>query len=134
MSSKLIIVFIIVAVVLLGLFIIPVFNRQTFRNLPYDQQVRVLMKQAKGLNYFKNVSSGTSGTLYYVKNKRKILCFPWVLIEGRMLCTQEHPLQCWSYPEDHPALTEDEVELVTAQLEQYNTKHAVKLYLQNTES
>ncbi|MGN0532121.1 MAG: hypothetical protein ACI4IN_04930 [Eubacterium sp.] len=131
MSDKLLIIIAVAGVILLGIFVIPVFNRRSFARLPFEQQVRVLMKQAKGLNYFKNVSSGTKGTLIYVKNKRKILLFHWVLIDGKMLCTDQNPLSNWDYPEEKPQLTDDEVQLVHSQLEQYNKKQVVKFYLQD---
>ena len=67
------IIIVVVVVLVLGIVIFPLINRQQFRNLPADQQIRIIMKQAKGLIYFKNVSKGSSGILYYVKNKRKIL-------------------------------------------------------------
>lgn len=131
MNDKLLIIIAVFALILLGIFVIPVFNRHSFDRLPFEQQVRVLMKQAKGLNYFKNVSSGTKGTLIYVKNKRKILMFHWVLIDGKMLCTDNNPLSNWDYPEEKPSLTDDEVRLVHSQLDLYNKKQTVKFYLQD---
>lgn len=131
MNDKLLIIIAVFALILLGIFVIPVFNRHSFDRLPFEQQVRVLMKQAKGLNYFKNVSYGTKGTLTYVKNKRKILMFHWVLIDGKMLCTDNNPLSNWDYPEEKPSLTDDEVRLVHSQLDLYNKKQTVKFYLQD---
>ena len=131
MNDKLLIIIALFALILLGIFVIPVFNRHSFDRLPFEQQVRVLMKQAKGLNYFKNISYGTKGTLIYVKNKRKILMFHWVLIDGKMLCTDNNPLSNWDYPEEKPSLTDDEVQLVHSQLDLYNKKQMVKFYLQD---
>lgn len=121
-------IIIIVAVVLvLGIIIFPLINRQQFRNLPFDQQVRILMKEAKGLAYFKNVSKGSSGILYYVKNKRKILAFPWVLSDGKMLCTRDNPFEHWDYPEEQEPLNEDELKQLKEELEKYNKKNPVKI-------
>ena len=64
---KLIYIVIIAAVVLLlGIIVFPLINRRQFCNLPPDQQIRIIMKEAKGLAYFKNVSKGSSGVLFYV--------------------------------------------------------------------
>lgn len=121
-------IIIIAAVVLvLGIVVFPLINRRQFRNLPPDQQVRILMKEAKGLIYFKNVSSGSTGILYYVKNKRKILTFPWVLADGKMLCTRENPFERWDYPEEREPLNEDELKQLNDELEKYNKKNPVKI-------
>lgn len=64
---------IVAAVLLLGLVLLPAFNRWQVRRMPADQQILLIMKQAKGLHYIRNVSGGKQGFLYYVKNKRKIL-------------------------------------------------------------
>ncbi|MBR3150334.1 MAG: hypothetical protein IKF64_09200 [Eubacterium sp.] len=119
------------AVILLGIIILPLINKWQFKRMPFDQQVRILMKQAKGLVYFKNISSGSKGTLIYVKNKRKILTYPWILVEGKMLCTKENPFDVWDYPEEHPELTDDEIKQAVEELEKYNDKSIVKLYLQD---
>ena len=124
------IILIIIGVLILGIIIIPIINRLQFKKLPFDQQIRILMKQAKGLIYFKNISYGSKGTLIYIKNKRKILAYPWVLADGKMLCTKENPLDCWDYPEEHPKLNEDEKKQALEELEKYNDKSIVKLYLQ----
>ncbi|MDD6729299.1 MAG: hypothetical protein PUE08_08810 [Eubacteriales bacterium] len=126
MTAKQIII-IAVVVIVLGVIIFPLFNRRQFRNLPPDQQVRILMKEAKGLAFFKNVSKGSTGTLYYVKNKRKILMFPWVLSDGNMLCTRKHPFDRWDYPEEQLPLNEDELKQLQEELEKYNKKNPVKL-------
>ncbi len=119
---------IIAAVILvLGIVVFPIINRRQFRNLPPDQQVRVIMKQAKGLIYFKNVSKGSTGVLYYVKNKRKILAFPWVLCDGKMLCTRSNPFDQWDYPEDRQHLSDDEFNQLMQELENYNKKTPVKI-------
>ncbi len=126
-----VIVIIVIGVLLLGLIVFPLINRFQFKRLPFDQQIRILMKQAKGLNYFKNISYGSKGTLIYVKNKRKILAYPWLLIDGNMLCTKENPFDFWDYPEEHPAFTDDEKIQAIEALEKYNEKSIVKLYLQD---
>ncbi len=105
----------------------PLINRRQFRNLPYDQQIRILMKQAKGLVYFKNVSQGSTGILYYVKNKRKILMFPWVLENGYMLVTKDNPFEKWDYPEQQEPLNEDELKQLLSELEKFNKKSPVKI-------
>ena len=118
---------IIAVILLLGIIVIPVINRRSFRNLPPDQQIRVLMKEAKGLAYFKNVTKGTTGVLYYVKNKRKILVFPWVLSDGKMLCTRKNPFDCWDYPEQREKISETELEQLADELQKYNKKNPVKI-------
>ncbi|MGN1123604.1 MAG: hypothetical protein ACI4RR_04615 [Eubacterium sp.] len=117
-----------VAVVLaLGIIVFPLINRRQFRNLPFEQQVRILMKEANGLIYFKNVSRGSRGILYYVKNKRKILAFPWILDNGKMLCTRKNPFEHWDYPEEQQPLNEDELNQLIEELEKYNKKNPVKI-------
>lgn len=121
-------IIIIVAVILvLGIIILPLFNRRQFRNLEPDQQIRIIMKEAKGLIYFKNVSKGRKGVLYYVKNKRKILAFPWVLTDGKMLVTKNNPFEFWDYPEEHQPLSDDEHKQLIEEIEKYNKKNSVKL-------
>lgn len=126
MSSTQIIVLVAVVLVVLGIFIIPRFNRNSLAKMPFDQQIRVLMMEAKGLSYFKNISEGSKGTLIYIKNKRKIIAFPWVLIDGKMVCTKAEPLSNWDYPEEKAPLTDDEKELVLSEIEKYNKKQPVK--------
>ena len=121
------IIIVVVVVLVLGIVIFPLINRQQFRNLPVDQQIRIIMKQAKGLIYFKNVSKGSSGILYYVKNKRKILAFPWVLYDGKMLCTRKNPFEHWDYPEEKQPLNDDELEQLKNELEKFNKKNPVKI-------
>lgn len=123
------VIIIIVVVLILGLLVFPFFNKLQFNRLPEEQKVRILIKQAKGLVYFKNVTNGQSGTLYFVKNKRKIYTFPWVLKEGSMLCTRDDLLKKWDYPEEHPEFTEEEITQVLSELENYNKKNIVKIYL-----
>ena len=48
-----IIIIIIAVVVLLGAVVLPLFNRQQFRRLPYDQQILAIMKQANKLVFWK---------------------------------------------------------------------------------
>ncbi len=116
---------------LLCVVIVPVINTKQFNRLPQEQKIRVLMKQAKGLVYFKNISDGSSGTLVYIKNKRKIYLYPWVLQDGKMRCTRQHLYEKWDYPEEQPAFTEEERIQAQEELEKYNRKLTVKLYLNN---
>ena len=119
------------ALILLGFIVLPFINKWQFRRMPFDQQIRVLMKQAKGLVYFKNISNGSKGTLIYIKNKRKILTYPWVLRDGKMLCTKDDPFTEWDYPEEHPKMTPDEIIQALEELDKYNEKNLVKLYLKD---
>ncbi len=123
----------VIVLIILGVFIIPAVNRHQLKNMPFDQQIRILIKQANKLIYWKNISSGTKGTLIYIKNKRKILSFPWVLVDGKMLCTRANPLERWDYPEEKQPLTDDEVKQVLEELEKYNSKNPVKFYLQGND-
>ena len=131
MSKPLIIIMVVIALLLLGVIVFPLINRRQFNKMPFDQKIRILMKQANSLVFFKNVSSGTSGTLYYVKNKRKIYMYPWVLQEGKMLCTRQPLYDKWDYPEEQPLFSEEEVLQPVQELEKYNQKSAVKLYVKN---
>lgn len=124
---------VIIVVLILGIIIFPIINRNQLKKMPYDQQIRILMKQAKGLNYFKNISNGTKGALVYIKNKRKILYYPWVLVDGKMICTKKNPYTNWDYPEEHPAFREEEIEQAKNALLEYNKKRQIKLYLQDEE-
>ena len=121
------IIIIVVVLIILGVVIFPLINRRSFRNLPPDQQIRILMKEAKGLAYFKNVSKGSTGILYYVKNKRKILAFPWILSDGKMLCTRKNPLERWDYPEEKEQINADELKQLADELEKFNKKNPVKI-------
>lgn len=133
MTKTQIVILLLVVVVILGLIIIPIINKHQFKKMPVEQQVRILMKQANKLIYWKNIAQGTKGTLIYIKNKRKILVYPWVLVDGKMLCTKANPFENWDYPEDKPALTDDEIVQALNELEKYNKHNPVKLYLQNKE-
>ncbi|MBR1763614.1 MAG: hypothetical protein IJ731_09685 [Eubacterium sp.] len=128
MHWALILVLILLAIILLILFL-SVINRWQFKKMPFEQQVRILMKQARGLVFFKNISYGSKGTLVYIKNKRKILTYPWVLVDGKMLCTKEKPFEKWDYPKEQPPLTEEEKNQALKELEKYNDKSIVKLYI-----
>lgn len=129
--TKLQIALIVLAVVLVfGIFVFPIINKQQLKKMPFDQQIRILMKQANSLIYFKNITDGTKGNLIYIKNKRKILVYPWVLIDGKMLCTKSNPFEHWDYPEDKPKFTENEINQALEELEKYNKNKPVKLYLQ----
>ena len=122
------IVAIIVVIVLLGVIVLPLFNRWQFKRLPVDQQVLTIMKQAKTLIFWKNVSNGRTGNLFYVKNKRKILIYPWVLDEnGRMVILKKNPFDKWNYPEEQAPLSEDEIRQAREELYKYSEKSMVKL-------
>lgn len=122
------IVIIAAVILVLGAVILPLFNRWQFKRLPYDQKVLAIMKQAKGLIYWKNLSNGRTGHLFYVKNKRKILAYPWVLNEdGKMVIVKENPFDQWDYPENHPSLNSDEIRQARDELYKYSEKSIVKL-------
>ena len=132
--TKLQIAFIVAAVVIfIGIFVIPIINKYQLKRMTVEQQIRVLMKQADKLIFFKNISDGRKGNLIYIKNKRKILVYPWVLIDGKMLCTRKNPFDHWDYPEEKAPLTEDEKKQAAEELEKYNKNKPVKLYLQGGE-
>ena len=120
-------VIIAIAVIILGIIVFPLINRYQFKKMPAEQQVRILMKQAKGLIFFKNISYGKEGKLVYIKNKRKIYIYPWVLKDGNMLCTRNDLYETWDYPEEKPAFSEEEKLQAVAELEKYNEKSLVKL-------
>lgn len=124
---------VIIVVLILGIIIFPIINRNQLKKMPYDQQIRILMKQAKGLDYFKNISNGSKGALVYIKNKRKILYYPWVLVNDKMICTKKNPYTNWDYPEEHPAFREEEIEQAKSALLDYNKHKKIKLYLQDKE-
>jgi hypothetical protein len=56
-----------------------------------------------------------------------------VLVDGKMLCTRANPFDHWDYPEEKQSLTDDEINQAKSELEKYNKKNVVKLYLQNDE-
>ncbi len=120
-------------ILVLGIIIIPIINKRQLKNMPVEQQIRILISQADKLIYWKNISEGSKGSLIYIKNKRKILVYPWVLVDGKMLCTKKNPYDKWDYPEEHPEFTEDEIKQALEELEKYNKKNPIKLYLQNNE-
>ena len=124
-----IVIICIVGVLLLGIVIVPLINRRQFNRLPRDQKIRILMKQAKGLVYFKNLSDGRTGSLIYIKNKRKIYVYPWELQGDRMVCTRDDLFKSWDYPEEMPEFSEDERIQALEELEKYNNKNRIKLYL-----
>ena len=122
------IIIIVAVVILLGVIVLPLFNRQQFRRLPYDQQILAIMKQANKLVFLKNISHGRAGSLFFVKNKRKILVYPWVINEnGQMLITKENPFDKWDYPEEHEPLSADEIKQAREELYAYADKSAVKI-------
>lgn len=133
MTKTQIIIIVIAVLVVLGVIVFPQINKYQLKKMPVEQQIRILMKQANKLVYWKNISEGAKGTLIYIKNKRKILAYPWVLIDGKMLCTRKNPYDHWDYPEEQPAFTEDEIIQAKEELEKYNKKSAVKLYLQKSD-
>ncbi|MCR5207074.1 MAG: hypothetical protein K6C14_01175 [Eubacterium sp.] len=123
------IVIAVIVLLILGIIVFPFINKLQFKRMPFEQQVRILMKEAKGLDYFKNITDGSSGTLVYIKNKRKIYYYPWVLSDGIMLCTRKDLFEKWDYPEDKPDfLPEEKTQALTA-LESYNDKNLIKMYL-----
>lgn len=125
------IVLIVLAVlIVLGVAIIPAINRRQLKKMPIDQQIRILMQQANKLIYWKNISEGTKGTLVYIKNKRKILTFPWILVDGAILCTRKNPFEKWDYPEEQEPLTSDELAQLKDEIEKYNKKTPVKILFQ----
>lgn len=123
------ILIIVFCVLLLGVVVFPIINRRQFKNLPDEQKVRILMKQANSLTYFKNLSQGSHGVLFYVKNKRKILYLDWSLVDGKMVCTRQNPLDKWDYPEEQEAINEDEKKQFFEALKEYNKKSPVKFVL-----
>ncbi|MBQ7740375.1 MAG: hypothetical protein IJT65_03990 [Eubacterium sp.] len=127
MTAKVIII--IAVVLVLGLLVIPFINKVQFKKMPLEQKVRVLMKQAKGLAYFKNISNGTKGSLIYIKNKRKIYIYDWALSDGKMICTNEVLFDKWYYPSENNIFSDDEKELALKDLEQFNKKNFVKLVI-----
>lgn len=130
MNETQIIIIVIAVILVLGIIVFPLINRRSFNKLPPDQKIRILMKEANSMAYFKNVSSGSTGVLYFVKNRRKILAFPWKLVDGHMLCSRKNPFEHWDYPEEQAPLTEDEQKLTLAELEKYNKKSTVKIYFE----
>ncbi len=129
MPPAIIAALVVVIFLLLSTVIFPALNKKQFEKMPFEQQVRILMKQATGLSYFKNISGGSSGTLYYVKNKRKIYSYPWVMKDGKMVCTRSDLFEKWDYPEDALPFSDEERELAIKELEIFNKKNFVKFYL-----
>ena len=103
-------------------------NAHQFNAMSFDQQIRLLMKQANSNDYFKNISEGSQGKLVYIKNKRKIFVYPWVLVDGKMLCTRKRLYKNWDYPENHPPFTDEEAEHAMEELNNFNRKSVIKLY------
>lgn len=115
-------------IIVLGVIVLPLFNRRQFKRLPPDQQVLAIMRQANKLVFWKNVSSGRTGNLFYVKNKRKILVYPWVIDDnGRMVITKKNPFDNWDYPEEKSPLNEDEIKQARAELYRFSEKSVVKI-------
>lgn len=128
MTKTQIIIIVVVALVILGVIILPLFNRSQFKKLPIEQKIRIIMKQANKLVYFKNISSGRNGYLCYVKNKRKILIYPWVINEkGEMEITKKNPFDRWDYPEKNEKLSSEEVSQAREELKKYSKKSPVRI-------
>ena len=125
--SQIIIIFFILLA--FGIIIFPLINRKQFKNLSWEQKICMLMKEANSLAYLKNVSQGSKGSLYYVKNKRKILELNWILIDGKMICTKENPTEKWDYPEEQEPLTDEEKAQFFEALNEYNRKSAIKFVI-----
>lgn len=125
------IVILVLCIILLGVVVFPLINRRQFKNLPNEQKVRILMKEANSLTYFKNLTQGNHGVLYYVKNKRKILYLDWKLVDGKMVCTRKNPLSKWDYPEEQEAINDDEKKQFFEALETFNKKSPVKFVFPN---
>jgi len=116
------------AIILLGTVVLPLINRRQFKRLPVDQQVLTIMKQAKKLVFWKNISNGRTGNLFFVKNKRKILVYPWALDEeGRMVILKDNPFDRWDYPEEKEPLNADEIRQAREELKKYSDKSLVKI-------
>ena len=130
MHPAIIAALVIAVLLLLGTVVFPAVNKRQFDALPFEQKVRILMKEANSLSYFKDVAFQNSGTLYYVKNKRKILLLPWEVTDGEKRCTREEPLAVWDYPENVP-LTDEEKERATAELTTYFADKKMKMRLDN---
>lgn len=119
----------IIAVLLLcGTVILPAVNKRQFNRLPFEQKVRILMKEANGLNYIKNVSFGENGTLYYVKNKRKICCIPWETADGALRCTKAPLFDVWDYPDGY-AFTDEEIQQTKEALKEHFSDKKMKLII-----
>lgn len=69
------IVIIAAVVLLLGIIVFPLINRRQFRNLPPDQQIRIIMKEAKGLAYLKMYLRAAAVFSFMLKTKEKYLHF-----------------------------------------------------------
>lgn len=121
------IILLIAAILLLGIVVLPAMNRSQLKKMPVDQQILIIMKQAKGLVFFKNISDGRTGNLVFVKNKRKILVYPWVLRDGVMQITKKNPFDRWDYPEEREPLNADEVLQARRELKKYSEKSAVRI-------
>ena len=131
MNETQIIIIVIAVILVLGIIVFPLINRRSFNKLPPDQKIRILMKEANSMAYFKNVSSGSTGVLYFVKNRRKILAFPWKLVDGHMLCSRKNPFEHWDYPEEQEVINDDEKKQFFEALETFNKKSPVKFVFPN---
>lgn len=128
MSTWKIVLIVLAVILVLGIIILPVFNRWQFKRLSREQQILSVMKQANSLVYFKNVSMGRTGYLCYVKNRRKILMYPWEIVPGGAIkITKDNPFDRWDYPEEKELLNEDEIKQAKQELENYCKKSSVKI-------
>ncbi len=128
MSTTLIIIIVVIVLIVLGIVILPLFNRSQFKHLPPENQILIIMKQAKSLIFWKNISNGRTGNLFFVKNKRKILVYPWKLDEnGHMVILKQNPFDRWDYPEEREELNTDEIKQAREELEKYSKKSPVKI-------
>ena len=58
------------------------------------------------------------------------MTFPWILVDGAMLCTRKNPFEKWDYPEEQEPLTSDELAQLKDEIEKYNKKTPVKILFQ----
>ena len=60
------IIILVVVILVLGIIVFPLINRRQFINLEPDQQIRLIMLEAKGRVYCIYVSMGSTVVLFYV--------------------------------------------------------------------
>lgn len=70
------IIIIVAVVILLGVIVLPLFNRQQFRRLPYDQQILAIMKQANKLVFWKIFPTVGLEAFSLLKTSAKFLFIP----------------------------------------------------------
>lgn len=128
MSPTIITALVIAVLLLLGGVVLPAVNKRQFDSLPFELKIRILMKEAKGNHYFKDIAFGNKGTLYYVKNKRKVCILSWVIKEGAKVCTKKTLFDCWNYPETI-AFSDEERAQAREALQKYNAGQKLKMRL-----